>query len=103
MSVHELGAGSVAKPTAPLTFSWEITNHMGATRAQARLPGTPGYVVTTRSRVTDEAREAELYRALVAAEKQLEAARDAIDAYEDEKSADAEEQANQLSVDEELR
>ena len=52
------------------------------------------YAITTRSRVTDEERELVLDRAVREATTpgQLVAAWDAVEAYEDEKRADAEEQ-----------
>lgn len=68
------------------------------------LPGRHGFTVSQRS-ITDEEREQALDRAAAEATTpaELAAAWEAIDAYEEERIADAEEQANQLSAREEQR
>lgn len=69
------------------------------------LPARAKYTVTQRSRIADEAREAALDRLVAEATtpEQVAAAWDAVDAYEDERSTEAEEQANQLSHEQEQR
>lgn len=76
-----------------------------ATPEETELPGRAPYQVTQRSRIGDEEREAALDRAVAEATTpaELAAAWDAIDAYEEERHRDAEEEANQMSQEEELR
>ena len=69
------------------------------------LPGRAPYLVTQRSRISDAERERAMDRALTEATTpaQLAAAWDAIEAFEEERIAESEEQANQLSREEEQR
>ena len=71
----------------------------------ASLPGRPGFTISQRSHISDEAREQSLDRDVAGATtpEALAAAWDAVDAYEEERAAEAEEQANQLSREEEIR